>query len=100
HDLSVVKYFCDRIAVMYFGKVVELASSDELFANPLHPYTRSLLSAIPKPNPLTEKTRERIVYHPNEVHDYSVDKPMLKEIKKGHFIYCNEKEFDDYLKIL
>lgn len=55
HDLSVVKYFCDRIAVMYFGKVVELASSDELFANPLHPYTRSLLSAIPKPNPLTEK---------------------------------------------
>lgn len=100
HDLSVVKYFCDRIAVMYFGKVVELASSDELFANPLHPYTRSLLSAIPKPNPLTEKTRERIVYHPNEVHDYSVDKPMLKETKKGHFIYCNEKEFDDYLKIL
>ena len=100
HDLSVVKYFCDRIAVMYFGKVVELASSDELFANPLHPYTRSLLSAIPKPNPLTEKTRERIVYHPNEVHDYSVDKPMHKEIKKGHFIYCNEKEFDDYLKIL
>ena len=100
HDLSVVKYFCDRIAVMYFGKVVELASSDELFANPLHPYTRSLLSAIPKPNPLTEKTRERIVYHPNEVHDYSVDKPMLKEIKKGHFIYCNEKEFNDDLKIL
>ena len=100
HDLSVVKYFCDRIAVMYFGKVVELASSDELFANPLHPYTRSLLSAIPKPNPLTEKTRERIVYHPNEVHDYSVDKPTLKEIKKGHFIYCNEKEFADYPKIL
>ena len=57
HDLSVVKYFCDRIAVMYYGKIVELASSEELFKNPLHPYTRSLLSAIPKPDPITEKTR-------------------------------------------
>ena len=100
HDLSVVKYFCDRIAVMYYGKIVELASSDELFKNPLHPYTKSLLSAIPKPNPIVERTRERIVYHPNEVHDYSVDKPILREIKKGHFIYCNQKEFDEYLKII
>jgi len=87
HDLSVVKYFCNRIAVMYFGKIVELAPSDELFKNPLHPYTKSLLSAIPKPNPLTERQRKRIVYHPNEVHDYSVDTPSMKEIKKGHFIY-------------
>lgn len=100
HDLSVVKYFCDRIAVMYFGKIVELASSDELFKNPLHPYTRSLLSAIPKPNPLTEKNRKRIVYHPNEVHDYSVDKPSMKEVKEGHFIYCNDKEFEEYKKII
>ncbi len=100
HDLSVVKYFCDRIAVMYFGKIVELASSDELFKNPLHPYTKSLLSAIPKPNPLTEKNRKRIVYKPNEVHDYSVDKPSMKEIKEGHFIYCNEKEFEEYRKVL
>lgn len=82
HDLSVVKYFCDRIAVMYFGKIVELASSDELFKNPLHPYTQSLLSAIPKPNPLTEKNRERIVYNPQTAHDYSTDKPTLKEIKR------------------
>ncbi len=96
HDLSVVKYFCDRIAVMYFGKIVELAPSDELFKNPLHPYTRSLLSAIPKPNPLTEKTRERIVYNPQLVHDYSVDKPELKEITSGHYIYCNQAEFDKY----
>lgn len=100
HDLSVVKYFCDRIAVMYFGKVVELASSDELFLNPLHPYTKSLLSAIPKPNPLTEKTRERITYNPQLAHDYSVDKPILREIKEGHFIYCNEVEFENYKKIL
>lgn len=100
HDLSVVKYFCDRIAVMYFGKIVELASSDELFKNPLHPYTRSLLSAIPKPNPLTERTRERIVYNPQLVHDYSVDKPSLVEIQPGHLIYCNEKELEEYKAIL
>ena len=98
HDLSVVKYFCDRIAVMYYGKIVELATSDELFKNPLHPYTKSLLSAIPKPNPVTEKTRERIIYRPNEVHDYSVDKPDLKEINPGHFIYCNNQEFEQYKK--
>ena len=100
HDLSVVKYFCDRIAVMYFGKVVELASSDELFKNPLHPYTQALLSAIPKPNPLTESTRERILYNPQTAHDYSEDKPEMREIKEGHFIYCNEKEFEEYKKIL
>lgn len=100
HDLSVVKYFCDRIAVMYFGKLVELASSEELFKNPLHPYTRSLLSAIPKPNPIVERSRVRITYKPNEVHDYSVDKPTLKEIKPGHLVYCNDKEFEEYKKIL
>ncbi len=100
HDLSVVKYFCDRIAVMYYGKIVELASSDELFKNPLHPYTKSLLSAIPKPNPLTEKTRKRIVYNPQAVHDYSEFAPKLMEIKPGHFIYCNEPEFEEYKKQL
>ena len=100
HDLSVVKYFCDRIAVMYFGKIVELASSDELFKNPLHPYTQALLSAIPKPNPITEKVKERIIYNPQESHDYSVDKPIMREIKPGHSIYCNNKEFEDYKKIL
>lgn len=100
HDLSVVKYFCDRIAVMYFGKVVELAPSDELFKNPLHPYTKSLLSAIPKPNPITEKARQRLIYNPKEAHDYSVDKPEMREIKPGHQIYCNEKEFQQYLKEL
>ena len=100
HDLSVVKYFCDRIAVMYFGKIVELASSDELFKNPLHPYTKSLLSAIPKPDPIIEKTRKRILYNPATAHDYSVDKPTLKEITPGHFIYCNDAEFEAYKKEL
>ncbi len=96
HDLSVVKYFCDRIAVMYFGKLVELASSDELFKNPLHPYTKSLLSAIPRPNPISEKKRQRITYVPKEAHDYSKQLPELKEIKPGHFIYCNDEEFEKY----
>lgn len=100
HDLSVVKYFSDRIGVMYFGKLVELAPSDELFKNPLHPYTKSLLSAIPLPDPIYEKQRVRIVYNPLAEHDYSVDKPTLREIKPGHFIQCNNAEFEKYKKEL
>ena len=100
HDLSVVKYFSDRIGVMYFGKMVELAPSDELFLNPLHPYTRALLSAIPLPDPLYEKNRKRIVYNPLAEHDYSVDKPAMREIKPGHFVHCNEAEFQKYLEVL
>jgi oligopeptide/dipeptide ABC transporter ATP-binding protein len=98
HDLSVVKYFCDRIAVMYYGKIVELASSDELFKHPLHPYTVSLLSAIPKPNPLSERNRTRIIYKPWEVHNYETDKPSLREVCPGHQVYCNEAEYQEYLK--
>lgn len=96
HDLSVVKYFSDRIGVMYFGKLVELASSDELFSRPLHPYTKSLLSAIPLPDPQYEKERKRITYNPLAEHDYSVDKPQMREITEGHFIYCNDAEFEKY----
>ena len=99
HDLSVVKYFCDEIVVMYFGKIVEKASSDELFKNPMHPYTKALLSAIPKPNPKTEKTRQRILYSP-AMHDYRYDKPELRELKPGHVVYCNEAECEEYRKIL
>ena len=100
HDLSVVKYFSDRIGVMYFGKMVELASSDELFAHPLHPYTRSLLSAIPLPDPHSEKKRTRITYNALAEHDYSVDKPTLREILPGHFVYCNNAEELQYKKEL
>lgn len=96
HDLSVVKYFSDRIGVMYFGKMVELASSDELFRHPLHPYTRSLLSAIPLPDPIYEKKRKRIVYNPLAEHDYSTDKPSFREVAPGHFVQCNEEEFQRY----
>ena len=100
HDLSVVKYFSDRIGVMYFGKLVELASSDELFAHPLHPYTKSLLSAIPLPDPHSEKRRTRIIYNPIAEHDYSQDKPSMRELMPGHFVYCNDSEAKKYLEIL
>ncbi len=96
HDLSTVKYFCNRIGVMYFGNMVELADSDELFRHPLHPYTKSLLSAIPQPNPFTEKRRTRLVYKPNEVHDYSKQKPTFREILPGHFVLCNDEEEKKY----
>ncbi len=101
HDLSVVKYFCDTIVVMYFGKVVEKASSAELFAHPMHPYTRALLSAIPKPNPKSEKKRQRILYNPAEVHDYEHgDLPELREVRKDHFVYCNNAEYEKYMEEL
>ena len=96
HDLSVVKYFSDRIGVMYFGKMVELATSDELFAHPMHPYTKSLLSAIPLPDPVYEKNRKRITYNPLAEHDYTVDKPTMREILPGHFVQCNDAEEKRY----
>ena len=100
HDLSVVKYFSDRIGVMYFGKMVELADSDELFKNPLHPYTKSLLSAIPLPDPVYEKQRTRILYNPIAEHDYSVDKPSFREITPGHFVHCNDVEEEKYKQMV
>ena len=96
HDLSVVKYFSDRIGVMYFGNMVELAPSDELFARPMHPYTRSLLSAIPLPDPIYEKNRKRITYNPLASHDYTVDKPSMREVAPGHFVHCNDAEEKAY----
>ena len=98
HDLSVVKYFSDRIGVMYFGHLVEVAPSNELFAHPLHPYTKSLLSAIPLPDPRYEKIRKRITYNPLAAHDYSMEGPTMREVLPGHFISCNQAEFDAYLK--
>ncbi|MGM9608890.1 MAG: ATP-binding cassette domain-containing protein [Eubacteriales bacterium] len=96
HDLSVVKYFSDRIGVMYYGKMVELATSDELFRHPLHPYTRSLLSAIPLPDPEYEKKRKRITYEPLREHDYTVEKPSMREVAPGHFVWCNTPEEQKY----
>lgn len=96
HDLSVVKYFSDRIAVMYYGKIVELADADELFAHPLHPYTKSLLSSIPLPDPAYEKKRKRIFYNPLLAHDYSAGAPSFREISEGHFVLCDDKEEERY----
>ncbi len=98
HDLSVVKYFSGRIGVMYYGNMVELAETDELFAHPMHPYTKSLLSAIPLPDPRSEKKRTRILYNAIAEHDYSVQKPTMREILPGHFVFCNDAEEEKYKK--
>ena len=101
HNLSVVKYFCDRIAVMYYGEIMEIATSEELFLHPCHPYTKSLLSAVPHPDPNKERNRTRIAYNPTRDHHYKEDeKPILKELIPGHFVRCSEKEEKEYLKIL
>lgn len=96
HDLSVVKYFSDRIGVMYFGNLVELADSEELFRYPLHPYTRSLLSAIPLPDPISERNRQRIVYDKLRDSDVSHEPPVMREVRPGHFVLCTELEFAKY----
>jgi len=95
HDLSVVRFISDRIAVIHKGRIVELAEAEELFRHPLHPYTKALLSAVPNPNPYIEKQKKLLVYDP-ACHDYSVDKPTWCEILPDHFVYGNEKELDGY----
>lgn len=85
HDLSVVRFISDRIAVIHKGVIVEVAETEELFNNPIHPYTKSLLSAVPIPDPILERQKELIVYNP-EQHDYTEDKPTMVEIKPNHFV--------------
>lgn len=99
HDLSVVRFISDRIAVIYKGIIVEVAETEELFRNPVHPYTKSLLSAVPIPDPILERQKELLVYDP-EQHDYSVDKPKMVEIKPGHYVWGNDQELTKYRKDL
>ena len=99
HDLSVVRFISDRIGVIYKGALMELAPGEEIFAHPLHPYTRSLLSAIPMPDPAAERGKTCTPYDPS-VHDYSVDKPAWTEIAPGHFVFANARECDEYRRML
>ncbi|MDD2481444.1 MAG: ATP-binding cassette domain-containing protein [Lutispora sp.] len=99
HDLSVVRFITDRLAVIHKGKILELAETEKLFKNPLHPYTRSLLSAIPLPDPRREKEKVLEIYDPN-CHDYSSNLPKWVEIEPEHFVLGNEKELEGYKKIL
>ena len=99
HDLSVVRFISDRIAVIYKGVIVEVAETEELFNNPIHPYTKSLLSAVPIPDPILERKKVLKVYDPDQ-HDYSVEKPEMVEIKPGHFVWANKTEVENYKKEL
>lgn len=95
HDLAVVRFIADRIGVIYKGKIVELAKTEELFENPIHPYTRALLSAIPQPNPRKEKNKKIEIYDPS-CHYYDKEKPKLIEINEEHFVLANEREIEQY----
>ena len=96
HDLSVMRFICDRIAVIYKGELQELAAADQLFAHPLHPYTRALLSAVPLPDPVSERNKKLLVYDPAQ-HDYSESNPPLwEEVEPGHFVRGSRRELDIY----
>lgn len=97
HDLSVVRFISDRIGVIYKGQLMELAESEQLFANPLHPYTNALLSAIPMPDPAREREKKLVVYDPS-CHKYDVDQPEWTEFEPGHFVLANQRELDAYRK--
>ncbi len=98
HDLSIVRFISDHIGVIYKGDIVEIADAEELFDFPLHPYTRSLISAIPIPDPDLEKNKKLFTYDPS-IHDYSEDKPELVDIGHGHYVFGNKKEIEEYKAI-
>ena len=99
HDLSIVRFISDRIIVIYKGRIMEIAESEELFEHPLHPYTKSLMSAIPIPDPILEKKKKLFVYDPAKFHDYSVNKPHLEDLGNGHFVWGNDEELARYREI-
>ena len=97
HDLSVVRFISDRIAVISKGRIVELAEAEELFLHPLHPYTRSLLSAIPMPSPRRERQKKLLVYDPS-MHDYSTEAPQWRELRPRHWVLCSASEAEDWCR--
>lgn len=99
HDLSIVRFISDRVAVIHKGKIVELAETEKLYSHPLHPYTKALLSAIPQPDPLTERKKVVEVYDPS-CHHYETDKPEWTEIEEGHFVLANKEEQQNYKEVL
>ena len=96
HDLSVMRYISDRIAVIRKGRIVELAEAEELVAHAIHPYTRSLLSAIPMPDPRREREKQLLLYDP-AMHDYSRETPQWRELRPEHFVLCSAAEAEQWL---
>ena len=99
HDLSIVRFISDRIVVIYKGRIMEIAETEELFAHPMHPYTKSLMSAIPIPDPILEKQKKLFVYEPEKLHDYSKEEPTLQDLGNGHMVFANSEELEKYKKI-
>lgn len=99
HDLSIVRFISDRIVVIYRGKIMEIAEAEELFAYPLHPYTKSLMSAIPVPDPAIEKDKKLMVYDPKTMHNYETEKPELVDIGNGHMVYASPSELEKYKEL-
>lgn len=97
HDLSVMRFICDRIAVIRKGVIVELSEAEKLFKHPLHPYTKALMSAIPMPDPESEKKKKLVIYDPSQ-HHYEIDKPVWTEVESGHFVMANGEELKEYEK--
>ena len=98
HDLSIVRFISDRIVVIYKGRIMEIAETEELFNHPLHPYTKSLMSAIPVPDPQIEKEKKLFIYDP-KMHDYSVEKPELIDLGNGHMVFGSPSEIEKYKEI-
>jgi len=99
HDLSVMRFICDRIAVIHKGLLMELADTEALFRHPLHPYTRALLSAVPMPSPDQRQEGPPVIYD-ESMHDYSADLPVWEEIEPGHFVRANQTELAQYRAML
>lgn len=99
HDLSVVRFITDRVAVIHKGRIVEMAETERLYSKPLHPYTRSLFSAIPIPDPRLEKSKKLEIYDPS-CHDYENNPPKWVEIEPDHYVLANDREIEEYMKVL